>query len=822
MSRLLMWCAVLGLLLSACGGGDPPAAGGRAATPVFVAELEVHNPSAFARPDEPLVLDFDRLGLKRDSLTGRHLEARAAGGARPLQLIDDDGDGVKDSVLLLLDLAPGERQKVEIRLVEGAAPAVQARSQAVLSVKEGGRWVGRRYEGGDWVDVRHLRVPPEHKDHSEFIRFEGPGLETNRVAWRLYLDQRNGVDVFGKKTADLVLQDVGRDGFESYHHMADWGMDILKVGNSLGAGSFGFWNGERAERVEQVGGWEAWVEESGPLYSAVRIHYRDWQVAGRKVNLTARLSTVAGSRLLRVRLELDGELPNLAAGLVKHPDTRRFEKALGVTRGAYAYLGTWGRQSLAGDELGLALLWLDRFGRARAQPQTERNHLVVFEPTAGRVEYSVLAAWAGEPGGVRDAQGFVQMLDQTLERLAIPPRVLLRTAHAQAQKPDTVDAATALAWAQRMADSDLPRKVPHYAWGGLDPMRYAPSRWSYTTTLLMQSFEALAGRVDDPRYRDAVETVIGSFITEDGGIHTYDMDDYNIDDVQGGRILLRLYDRTGEVRYRKAADLLRTQLRHHPRTEQGAFWHKARYPQQVWLDGVYMAMPFLVEYLRRFEDGGDPVEVMHEFEVVETRLRDPGSGLYYHAWDASRRAEWADPQTGRSALFWGRGMGWLAMALVDTLEQLPEDGEAHAALRAQLQGLADALLAHRDRERGLWYQIVDAPQRTGNYLESSASAMYVYALAKGANRGWLAPAYGEAAVAAFASLLDTFVLVDADGEVHLSNICMVAGLGYGRDGSWGYYMREPVVDDDPKGVAPFVLAALEVARFLESGAPAQP
>ncbi len=309
--------------------------------------------------------------------------------------------------------------------------------------------------------------------------------------------------------------------------------------------------------------------------------------------------------------------------------------------------------------------------------------------------------------------------------------------------------------------------------------------------------------------------MIASFITADGDIRTYKISNYNIDSLNSGNMLLREYQRNPKPEYRAALDLLRKQLSEHPRTSEGAFWHKQIYPHQLWLDGVYMGMPFLANYSRTFEQGHAFDEVVKEFTISRDKLRDPATGLYYHAWDEAREQHWADNDTGLASQFWGRGLGWLAMALVDVLEIIPED---QTALRQPLldmaAGLAAALVKVQDAATGSWYQILDKPQAAGNYLESSASSMFTYFFAKAVNNGYLPEHYRDTAIQAWQGLVNEFVLVHPDNSVSLVNTCQVAGLGFGRDGSYHYYMTEPVFRNDAKANGPFIMAGVQIAKLL--------
>ncbi|MBN2320387.1 MAG: glycoside hydrolase family 88 protein [Acidobacteria bacterium] len=335
--------------------------------------------------------------------------------------------------------------------------------------------------------------------------------------------------------------------------------------------------------------------------------------------------------------------------------------------------------------------------------------------------------------------------------------------------------------------------------------------WSYVTGVMMKAFESIWRQTGDDLYYQYIVGTVDSVIAEDGTIAYYDMEEFNIDQINEGRALLFLYQQTKEEKYRKAAQILRKQLSAHPRTSEGGFWHKKRYPHQMWLDGLYMGSPFYAEYGVLFEEPEAIDDVVKQFVLMEKYARDSETGLLYHGWDEKKIQEWADPETGLSQCFWGRATGWYAMALVDALDYVPADHPGHRDLIGILQRLAEAVLSVQDEATGVWWQVLDKPGATDNYLEASASIMFVYALAKGVRKGYLDEAVLNAVEKAYRGVLDTFITTNADGTLNLNSICRTAGLGYGRDGSYDYYVhQEEVVSNDGKGVGPFIMASLEM------------
>lgn len=338
-----------------------------------------------------------------------------------------------------------------------------------------------------------------------------------------------------------------------------------------------------------------------------------------------------------------------------------------------------------------------------------------------------------------------------------------------------------------------------------------PSTWNYEIGVVLKSFDELYRITGDKKYLDYMKKVMDHFIKDDH-IRTYDLLEYNIDHITPGRIAIALYRHTKEDKYKKAADILREQLRWQPRTKEGGFWHKHRYPYQMWLDGLYMGQPFLAEYSKLFNQPENYDDIVDQFVWMEKHSRDEKTGLLYHAWDESKKQRWADSKTGTSPEFWGRAIGWYAMAIVEVLDYLPEDYSRRKELIAILQRLAVAVKKYQDKNTGVWFQIVDKIDKPGNYPEASASCMFVYSIAKGIRHGYLDRSYEAVVSKGFDGILKTFIEKDNNGLIHLVKTCSGAGLGgkpY-RDGSFEYYINEPLRTDDLKGMGPFILASIEM------------
>jgi len=340
------------------------------------------------------------------------------------------------------------------------------------------------------------------------------------------------------------------------------------------------------------------------------------------------------------------------------------------------------------------------------------------------------------------------------------------------------------------------------------------AQWHYEHGLVVKAILEAGLYFSQDHFLDFAAAWVDRFIKPDGSIDTYHKEEFNLDLINPGKVLFHFYKKSGEPRLLKAIELLRSQLREQPRTQADGLWHKKIYPYQMWLDGIYMAAPFLAEYAAEFNQPRDFDDVAHQVILIEEHTRDEKTGLLYHAWDERHEQPWANPSNGRSPHFWGRALGWFEMALVDILDYFPREHPEHPRLVEIFTQIGTALLKYQHPESGMWYQIVDQGDRKGNYLESSVTCMLSYAFAKGTRMGFLPAEFLDAAQHAYRGILERQISVDARGNLTLENTCGGAGLGgepY-RDGSFDYYVNEKIIPNDFKGVGPFILAALEMEK----------
>ncbi len=363
----------------------------------------------------------------------------------------------------------------------------------------------------------------------------------------------------------------------------------------------------------------------------------------------------------------------------------------------------------------------------------------------------------------------------------------------------------------------LEKSTPEYpAWNIEAAKSGMKAGWNYIDGCMIKAILELYSMTKKEEYLTFADEFISFRVKEDGTIDGYSKDEFNLDNINAGKTLFELYDLTGKEKYRKAIEVIYEQIMEQPRTKEGNFWHKLIYPNQVWLDGLYMCMPFYMEYETRYKNKNGYRDIFSQFANVAEKMRDTVTGLYYHGYDASKEIFWCDRTTGLSKNFWLRAMGWYTMALLDSLTVCERKGyeKEYDTLKKVFSDLIHSLLQYQDSS-GMWYQVVNLGNREENYQETSGSSIMAYALMKGSRLGFLQESDALLGEKAFQGICDRY-LSAAEGEMSLGGICLVAGLGpesnTRRDGSFAYYMSEPIVKNDAKGVAPFLLAYTELLR----------
>lgn len=339
--------------------------------------------------------------------------------------------------------------------------------------------------------------------------------------------------------------------------------------------------------------------------------------------------------------------------------------------------------------------------------------------------------------------------------------------------------------------------------------------WNYIDGCMMTSLLSLYQETKDQKYLDFVKSFIDYYVFDDGSIRGYHKENYSTDDICESRVLFDLYKIYREEKYLKAIELTYSQILTHPRTFEGNFWHKKIYPNQVWLDGLFMAQPFYTKYETFLNGKKNYSDIKHQFEIVRKRMFNESKKLYYHGYDTSKSMFWADKETGLSKNFWLRAMGWYVVSIVDVYEDFEDDKTRNSFFKPLLKEIIDGLLFYKDQSTHLFYQVVDMPHEKGNYLEASGSALISYAILKGSRLGALDSSYVSQGLKIFDGITKRY-LKEVSGDLNLGGICLVAGLGpennLRRDGTFAYYISEPIVENDAKGVGPLIMAYTEVLK----------
>lgn len=341
-----------------------------------------------------------------------------------------------------------------------------------------------------------------------------------------------------------------------------------------------------------------------------------------------------------------------------------------------------------------------------------------------------------------------------------------------------------------------------------------PGEWAYEEGVLLDGMVAqwhATANGDDFRY---VKAAIDKYVADDGSIKGYRAEIHSLDEVELGRSVLLLYRVTQQQKYYKAAKYIHDQLSQQPRTASGGYWHKDIYPDQMWLDGAYMAGPFRAAYAYTFQQPQDFDDIAQQLLLMYSRMLDSKTGLLKHGWDESKKMPWANPSTGLSPEVWGRAMGWYMMAMVDILDWLPEGHSKRPELIAALRQLSSSTVKYQDKKTGLWSQVIGQESRKGNFTEASASCMFVYSLAKGMRLGYLPQSYKQNVQNGWEGIQKAFVKTGLDGELQLDGTVKVGGLGgkpY-RSGTFDYYIGETTRVNDAKGVGAYLLAGAEMSQ----------
>ena len=340
--------------------------------------------------------------------------------------------------------------------------------------------------------------------------------------------------------------------------------------------------------------------------------------------------------------------------------------------------------------------------------------------------------------------------------------------------------------------------------------------WNYIDGCMISSLIELYKTTKEQKYIDFVLNFVDYYVSNDGSILGYDPNKFSTDDVCESRILFDLYDLTKNEKYNKAIQLTYSQVKNHPRTKEGNFWHKKIYPNQVWLDGLYMMQPFYTRYMTRYGNK-DYSDIVSQFKNVRKLMFDEDKKLYYHGYDSSKSMFWANKETGVSKNFWLRSIGWFIVGLIDVYDYMDESSCFKEEIKELFIETIEGILMYQDNDSKMFFQLPDKKDVKGNYLETSGSAMIACALLKGSRLGVLPSLYSKKGKEIFDGICTKYLSFNDDGKLNLGGICLVAGLGpennLRRDGSVEYYLSEPIVENDAKGVGPFIMAFTELIKL---------
>jgi rhamnogalacturonyl hydrolase YesR len=587
------------------------------------------------------------------------------GAGKPIlsQLVDMDGDDTPDELVFQADFGAGETKTFTL---QAGARHPAAHDQ----FKVYGRFVRERHDDFAWEN--------DHIAH----RMYGPDLET----WKKEPLTSSGIDVWCKRVRRLIVNEWYMT--DDYHQDAGEGADFYSVGKSRGCGGTGIWTG--GALVPSRNFVTSRVLANGPIRLVFELGYAPWEAGGVKVSETKRVLLDAGKNFDRFEstFKVEGKPGPLsvAIGIAKHDGSNaQIDKKAG-------WLRTWESLKKDNGNLGCALV-------------VAPSLLVDYKPTAGdylivaKAEPNVpLVYYAGfgwdKSGDVTDAAGWTKKVDAFAREAASPLQVSLAAARTSASG-EAAPADAGAAWAARTCDTVMARSP------------FVSDKWTYDAGLVLKGCEEVWRRTKDPRYLAYIRQSVDHLMDADGNIKGYKIEEYNLDEINMGKVLFPLLAQATDLkdreRYKKAIFQLRAQLKAHPRTADGGFWHKNIDPHQMWLDGIYMASPFLAQFANVFDEPAALDDVAAQILLAEKHMRDTKSGLLYHGWDESKTQGWADPKTGRSPQFWGRAMGWYAMAVVDVLEQLPRNHPKRAAVLAVLKRLAEAIASVQDKATGVWW-----------------------------------------------------------------------------------------------------------------------
>lgn len=739
--------------------------------------VSISSSLSIERQSETVVLDWKELLKLNPNLKADYLKVSENSNTLVSQSIDADADGTPEKLVFQVNFAANEKTK-NIKI------EATSEKQTKGEMKTFGRFVPERMDDFAWENDKVA------------FRTYGKTLEKELVS--------SGIDVWTKRVNYPIIDKWYQGGDAFYHTDNGMGLDFYSVKKSRGCGGAGIWDGTKMHVSRNFVSHK--ILANGPIRTQFELKYEPWNVNGVMISETKRFTIDAGQNFYRVESFYDGSDDlrdvDVAVGIAKHEPDFKSETDKGKN-----WMSLWETNEKNGS-LGCAVI---------AEPQNFQSfkdygnefdfpmNLAIVAAKPDKVaRYYVGAGWSRY--GFADKKSWLDTVENFSNRTTSPLNVSVSN-EAELRKKRAMPLSQRLAYTLMnriwMEDDGTPIGIPR--------------NWNYEQGVQMKAVEAVWYATGNPKYFDFIKRGMDYWFDKDGKLSKYQLEEYNIDHITPGRGILTLYRVTNDKKYKEAAELIRSQLKTHPRTKEGGFWHKKIYPWQMWLDGLYMGQPFYAEYSMVWnEDNWN--DIANQFVWMEKHARDPKTGLLYHGWDESKEQRWANKETGLSPHVWGRAMGWYAIALADTLDYFPKNHPRRAELVAIFEREAEAITKYQDKKTGVWYDIIDLADRPKNYLESSASAMFVYSLAKGVRQGNLPEKYLETVRKGWAGIKKEFIKELSDGNLDWEGTVSVSGLGGNpyRDGSFDYYMSEKLRTNDAKGLGPAVMAAVEM-EMLERG-----
>ncbi len=743
--------------------------------------VSVANNLSVERQNETVVLDWKEILRLNPNLKTDFLKITDSSNSSSLvsQAIDADADGMAEKLVFQVSFAKGEKAKnIKIEATKDKQP--------VAETKTFGRFVPERMDDFAWENDRVA------------FRTYGKTLEKELVS--------SGIDVWAKRVDYPIIDRWYKGGDAFYHTDNGMGLDFYSVKKSRGCGGAGVWDGAKMHVSRNFV--SSKVLANGPIRTMFELTYEPWNVNGVMVSETKRFTIDAGQNFYRVESFYDAPDDlrdiDIAVGIAKHEPDFKGEYDKGKT-----WMSLW-ETNEKNVSLGCAVIAepqsFQSFKDISAEDFDFPQHLSIIAAKPDKAaKYYVGAGWSR--AGFADKKAWLDTVENFSQRAASPLFASVGSAEETKRKqamPLSLRLTNTLMNRVWLEDDGTPVGIPR--------------NWTYEQGVQMKAVEQVWYATGDPKYFDFIKRGMDFWFDQEGRLSRYNLEEYNIDHITPGRGMMTLYRVTNDKKYKDAVELIRSQLKTHPRTKEGGFWHKKIYPWQMWLDGLYMAQPFYAEYsMVNGEDNWN--DIANQFVWMEARARDAKTGLLYHGWDESKEQKWANKETGLSPHVWGRAMGWYAIALADTLDYFPKNHPRRAELVAIFNREAGAIAKYQDKKTGVWYDIIDLPDRPKNYIESSASAMFVYSLAKGVRQGNLPEKYLETVRKGWAGIKKEFIKELPDGSLDWEGTVSVSGLGGNpyRDGSFDYYMSEKLRTNDVKGLGPAVMAAVEMESLERGG-----